>query len=1156
MTHTAGTTLNVAAGQGFSGCGAINDPVVCQGTITAISYFGNGLNLNSGLVLSGTGCVSLNPNGAGGNLTVNDAASGMSGGSLSVYNQYVGNSGTGTFSQSGGTSTLANALYLGFGSGDSGSYSLNAPSLLYVYSNSRPAEYIGYSGTGSFTQTAGTNSNYYGSVTLGANSWSVGYYSISGSASQLSAGITVGGSGTGYFTQAGGNLVASMVAGYAAGGSGTYQLLSGSFSGSTLTVGSSGVGYFTQTGGSVSLPGNLNLGLYPGGLGICSLSGKGFQSSDYVLVGVSGTGNFTQSGGTNSPGTLSVSDGTAAAGTYNLSGSGLLTAVYQTIGLSGNGIFNQSGGTNSVSGSLDLGEEAGSNGTYNLSGNSPLTAANENIGVSGSGIFNQSGGTNSVSGTLNFGSAVGGSGIYILSGSGRLAAPTETVGNNVLCTFIQSGGTNSVPSLLGVGYGAGTYSMSGSGLLSAGTEDVGVTSGTGSFTQSGGTNSVSTVLCLGYDSGSRGTYNLSGGLLVLGSLTKGSGSANFNFSGGTLQASKAFSIGLPMTLGTSGGGATFDTAGFALTLSGSLSGSGSLTKVGSGTLTLAATNTYAGSTAVEVGILSLTGSLSSKSALAVGGGTFSYAPMASGGTGNSQTVAGLMVNAGASIINTSTGNTLALGRIMRNTGGVVGFNSNKTGTITTSRANTNGILGPWATYGSGTSMNYAAASGSSSPYTIAPYTGATAVTAGVMGLADTTGTVNYALSGGGGTLTAAVNANSLQFTGTVNTITAPGSNSLSLNGIMNVGSGVAAIAGRNLNIGAARELTFTGPGNVTVGTAIGDNSSGASAVTMAADGTLVLSGANTYSGNTLIDSGTIALANSEALQNSTLDTSGNGALSFGSLTAATFGGLTGPGTLGLANSASSAVALSVGNNNTNSTFAGMLKGAGSLTKVGSGLLLLSGGNTYSGNTTLSDGTLVVTNVASIGASSGSVSIGPATLEVAGNIADGRNISLTDPRATIQIDPSFTYSNSGTLSGTGGLSLTGPGTLILSGSNTYGGGTNVDAGTLEALCASAIPDGTNLAVGAGGTFVFDPSFTSASTLTSTFATSPGEVIAAVPEPSTLVLLAVGAIGIVGCGWRWRFSRRTAKPSALDQPDVSSILSFPSHSSPAHAARRVG
>ena len=41
-----------------------------------------------------------------------------------------------------------------------------------------------------------------------------------------------------------------------------------------------------------------------------------------------------------------------------------------------------------------------------------------------------------------------------------------------------------------------------------------------------------------------------------------------------------------MTLGTSGGGATFDTAGYAVTLSGSLSGPGSLTKVDSGTLIL------------------------------------------------------------------------------------------------------------------------------------------------------------------------------------------------------------------------------------------------------------------------------------------------------------------------------------------------------------------------------------------------------------------------------------------------------------------------------------------------------------------------------------------------------------------------------------------
>ena len=71
------------------------------------------------------------------------------------------------------------------------------------------------------------------------------------------------------------------------------------------------------------------------------------------------------------------------------------------------------------------------------------------------------------------------------------------------------------------------------------------------------------------------------------------------------------------------------------------------------------------------------------------------------------------------------------------------------------------------------------------------------------------------------------------------------------------------------------------------------------------------------------------------------------------------GGLAGPGTLALANSASSAVALSVGNNSANTTFSGMLQGAGSLTKVGSGTLLLTGSNIYTGATTVNQGILSV-----------------------------------------------------------------------------------------------------------------------------------------------------------------------------------------------------
>ena len=65
--------------------------------------------------------------------------------------------------------------------------------------------------------------------------------------------------------------------------------------------------------------------------------------------------------------------------------------------------------------------------------------------------------------------------------------------------------------------------------------------------------------------------------------------------------------------------------------------------------------------------------------------------------------------------------------------------------------------------------------------------------------------------------------------------------------------------------------------------------------------------------------------------------------------------------------------------------------------------------------------------------------------------------------------------SGASNNTGGnLIKVGTGTLILSGSNTYGGGTNVDAGTLTITSNFALPDGTSLSVGAGSTFVFDPS----------------------------------------------------------------------------------
>ena len=56
----------------------------------------------------------------------------------------------------------------------------------------------------------------------------------------------------------------------------------------------------------------------------------------------------------------------------------------------------------------------------------------------------------------------------------------------------------------------------------------------------------------------------------------------------------------------------------------------------------------------------------------------------------------------------------------------------------------------------------------------------------------------------------------------------------------------------------------------------------------------------------------------------------------------------------------------------------------------------------------------------------------------------------------------------------GLTLTGNGELVLSGTGNYGGPTAVDGGTMYLTNSTALPTGTALIVGAGGTFIFDPS----------------------------------------------------------------------------------
>ncbi len=106
----------------------------------------------------------------------------------------------------------------------------------------------------------------------------------------------------------------------------------------------------------------------------------------------------------------------------------------------------------------------------------------------------------------------------------------------------------------------------------------------------------------------------------------------------------------------------------------------------------------------------------------------------------------------------------------------------------------------------------------------------------------------------------------------------------------------------------------------------------------------------------------------------------------------------------------------------NTAVSGAISGAGSLSKDGSGTLTLSGANTYAGGTTVAAGRLV----------------GDST-SLQGAIAN--NAAVTFNQAT-----NGTYA--GVLSGAGSLAKEGAGTLLISASNSYSGGSTIDAGTLQ------------------------------------------------------------------------------------------------------------
>ncbi len=207
--------------------------------------------------------------------------------------------------------------------------------------------------------------------------------------------------------------------------------------------------------------------------------------------------------------------------------------------------------------------------------------------------------------------------------------------------------------------------------------------------------------------------------------------------------------------------------------------------------------------------------------------------------------------------------------------------------------------------------------------------------------------------------------------------------------------------------------------------------SGIGGLVNSGSGTVILSSPNTFTGNTLLTGGTLQLTNALALQNSTLDTgtAAGAAIDLNGLNI-TLGGLQGSQNLDLKGGA-----ISIGNNNANTTFSAALTnsaGTGSIVKIGSGTLSLAAAGTYNGATTINAGTLQE-NIAGAVPNSSAITLAGGTLSYNfTNLANNpSNLVTLTADSAIAVTTGNQTNFAGALTGNNHtLSKTGAGTLYL------------------------------------------------------------------------------------------------------------------------------
>ncbi|EGS6096226.1 autotransporter outer membrane beta-barrel domain-containing protein, partial [Salmonella enterica] len=555
-----------------------------------------------------------------------------------------------------------------------------------------------------------------------------------------------------------------------------------------------------------------------------------------------------------------------------------------------------------------------------------------------------------------------------------------------------------------------------------------------------------------------GTNTYSGGTLI---------------SGGTLVASNVEALGTGdvtndavLELNTSG---DFDNA---------ISGSGQVEKSGDGTLTLSGSNTYTGGTLISGGTLVAsnvealgTGDVTNDAVLELNtGGTFDNAISGSGQVVKSGddalTLSGANSYTGGTLI---SGGTLIASNVEALGSGDV--TDNATLALNTGGTFDNAISGSGQVVKSGDDVLTLSGANSYSGGTLISDGTLVASNVEALGSGDVTNDAVLELNTGG-TFDNTISGSGRVVKSGDGALTLSGANSYSGGTLISDGT---LIAGR-VDVLGSGDVTDDATLELNTGGTFDNAISGSGQVVKSGDKMLTLSGANSYSGGTLISDGTLVASNVEALgtgdvtNNATLELntggdftnnisgsgqvvkSGDDTLTLSGANSYTGGTTISGGTL-VATNVEALGSGDVTNNavlelNTGGTFDNAISGSGQVVKSGDKTLTLSGANSYTGGTTINDGTLVATSVDALGT---------------GDVTDD---------ATLELNTGGDFDNA--IGGSGNVVKSGADTLTLSGSNTYTGGTLISDGTLvasnvDALGTGDVTDNATLELNTGGDF---------------------------------------------------------------------------------------